>query len=68
MNRPTTDKAKRVAKEATLIGSVCGVPFYEHPVHGDESPLLYITKDGRVKLSDFWEMPTVDELPTDALY
>lgn len=68
MNKPTTDKAKRIAKEGTLIGSVCGVPFYEHPVYGDEVPLLYITKDGRAKLSDFYEVPTVDELPVDAMH
>lgn len=68
MNTPKTEKALKLAAMGTLIGSVCGVPFYEHPVHGDESPLLYITKDGRVKLSDFWELPTVEELPTDALF
>lgn len=68
MNRPVTDKAKRIAKEATLMGNVAGVPFYEHPVYGDESPLLYITKDGRVKLSDHYELPTYDELPHDAIY
>jgi hypothetical protein len=68
MNKPKTEKAKRLTSVATLIGSVCGVPFYEHPTLGDESPLLYITKDGRAKVSDFWEMPTVDELPADSLY
>lgn len=68
MNQPKTDKAKRVAEVATLIGTVAGVPFYEHPEHGDEAPLLYITRDGRVKLSDWWELPAYDELPTDALF
>jgi hypothetical protein len=68
MNKPTTDKAKRLASEATLIGVVCGVPFYESPTHGDESPLIYINKEGKAKLSDFWELPSYDELPCDAVY
>lgn len=68
MNTPKTDKAKHIAKTATFIGNVSGVPFYEHPTLGDESPLLYITKDGRVKVSDFWELPTYDELPVNAIY
>ena len=68
MNTPKTDKAKRLAKEATLVGMVCGVPFYEHPTLGDEAPLLYITKQGKAKVSDFWEMPSYDELPCDAVY
>lgn len=68
MNRPTTEKAIRLAKEATLIGTVCGVPFYEHPTLGDESPLLYINKEGKAKVSDHWELPSYDELPHDAVY
>jgi hypothetical protein len=72
MNKPTTDKAKKIASSATLIGVVAGVPFYESPAYGDESPLLYITKDGRVKISDYWELPDYDELmdfgPADAFY
>ena len=68
MNQPKTPKAQRVAREGTLIGIVCGVPFYEHPTLGEDAPLFYLTKDGRVKVSDFYELPTLDELPTDALY
>jgi hypothetical protein len=70
MNKPTTDKAKRVVSEGTFIGVVAGVPFYESPIYGDESPLLYITKDGRVKRSGFWDMPNLTEImecpPQDA--
>ncbi|GAB5503446.1 hypothetical protein [Pyruvatibacter sp.] len=50
-----------LAKNPTFIGAVAGYRFYEHPTLGDESPLVYI-KDGRVGLSDFWEVPTLDEL------
>jgi hypothetical protein len=67
MNEPTTDKAKKLAREATLIGVVSGVPFYENPAFGDEAPLLYINKEGKAKLSDFWELPSYDELPVDAV-
>lgn len=58
MNKPKTEKAKRLVTEATYIGAVDGVPFYEHPVYGDESPLLYINHEGKVKLSDHYELPT----------
>lgn len=68
MNIPTTDKAKRLVSQGTLIGTVCGVPFYESPTGGDEVPLLYINKAGAVKMSSFWELPSYDELPCDALY
>ena len=72
MNKPTSDKAKKITAKATLIGIVAGVPFYESPIYGDESPLLYITKDGRIKISDYWELPEYDELmdfgPSDAFY
>jgi hypothetical protein len=57
MNKPRTDKAIKLAQVATHIGTVCGVPFYEHPTLGDESPLLYITAAGSVGVSDFWELP-----------
>lgn len=67
MNRPTTDKAKHIAKEATLIAIINGVPFYEHPTLGDEVPLLYITKEGKVKRSEFYEVPELQDLPFDAL-
>lgn len=62
MNKPRTDKAIRLAREATLIGTVCGVPFYEHPLHGDESPLLYIDAQGKARVSDFWELPAIEEM------
>ena len=68
MNMPVTDKAKRLAIEATLIGTVCGVPFYESPTYGDEAPLLYINKAGQAKMSDFWELPSYDELPADSIF
>ena len=68
MNKPTTEKAIRLVAEATLIGTVCGVPFYESPKYGDEIPLLYINKAGQSKMSDFWELPSFDELPADALF
>lgn len=62
MRKPTTDKAKRLVKEGTLIGVVAGVPFYESPTMGDESPLLFIDKEGRAKISDFWELPYLEEV------
>lgn len=57
MNTPRTDKAIKLAQTGTHIGTVCGVPFYEHPALGDESPLLYITAAGTVAVSEYWELP-----------
>lgn len=72
MNIPKTDKALRLVKAATHIGTICGVPFYEHPTLGDESPLLYITADGRARVSDHWELPDPIEYaefgPVDAFH
>lgn len=69
-NQPKTEKAKALVAKATRVGVVCGVPFYEHPTLGDECPLLYITADGRVKVSDHWELPDpleyVETAPLDA--
>jgi hypothetical protein len=72
MNKPRTEKAKQLAKYGTYIGAICGVPFYEHPTLGDECPLLYITKNGKAKLSDWWELPDPIEFsecgPVDAFH
>lgn len=62
MNKPTTDKARAfLAKGPTLLGRVHGVDLYEHPTLGDESPLIAITIDGRVKMTEHWEVPSHDE-------
>ncbi|UYA99004.1 hypothetical protein P9A54_gp19 [Xanthomonas phage vB_Xar_IVIA-DoCa10] len=50
MNKPTTEKAIAfLAKNPTYFGTVAGVDLYEHPTLGDESPIMAITADGRVK-------------------
>ena len=72
MNKPRTDKAKRLAAEGTYLGTVAGVPFYEHPTLGDESPLLFIDAEGKARLSDFWELPELSEFvelaPANAIH
>jgi hypothetical protein len=60
MNKPVTTKARTLAATATLIGTVNGIPFYESPTMGDESPLLMINEEGKVKRTSFWELPTLD--------
>lgn len=62
-NKPTTDNAiKFLAKNPTFLGRVNGVDLYESPTMGDESPLIAITSDGRVKRTEHWEVPA----PCDA--
>ena len=67
MNKPFTAKARAfIAKNPTFIGSVNGVDLYEHPEHGDESPLVAITPSGRVRPTDCWELP--DALSEEGRY
>lgn len=61
-NQAKTEKAiKFLSKNPTLIGVVHGVDLYEHPSFGDEAPLFAITKDGRVKETEYWELPDAME-------
>ena len=58
-----SDKAKTfLATKPYCVGAVAAHKFYEHPTRGDESPLLVIGPDGKLKLSDHWELPSVEEL------
>ena len=58
-----SDKAKAfLAKNPERIGAIAGHTFYEHPIYGDESPLMVITPEGKIKRSEFWELPTLEEL------
>jgi hypothetical protein len=58
-NEPSTDKAtKFLAKQPTYIGTVNGVDLYEHPEYGDESCLMAITADGKLKRTMNWELPS----------
>lgn len=47
---------------ATLIGTVSGIRFYEHPYLGDEAPLIAVLPDGTMGDTDFWELPSIDEV------
>lgn len=63
MQKNLSDKAKAfLASKPYYIGTVAGHTFYEHPTYGDESPLVVIGLDGKVKVSDFWEMPAREDL------
>ena len=57
MKTLTTNSRKFLALKPTLIATVAGNRFYEHPILGDEAPLTVITSDGRKKSTDFWEAP-----------
>ena len=64
MNKPFTAKARAfIAKNPTFIGRVNGVDLYEHPTNGDESPLVAVTATGRLRPTDYWELP--DELTAE---
>lgn len=62
MNTKLYPKAKEfLAAKPTLICTVAGVRFYEHPVYGDEYPLVAIV-GGKKKTTSFLEVPTLDEV------
>lgn len=53
-----SDKAKAfLAKSPTHIGTVSGRAYYEHPTLGDESPLIEITPEGKVRVSEWYDLP-----------
>jgi hypothetical protein len=45
----------------TRIGEVGLWVFYEHPTRGDEAPLI-AERAGWLYYTDWWELPTEDEL------
>jgi hypothetical protein len=58
-----SDKARAfLAKNPTLIGRVLDHSFYEDPQHGDEAPMIMITPEGKLKRTEFWDLPSAEEL------
>lgn len=60
------NKDKFLATNPTKIGTVFSdkgqrVDFFEHPFHGDESPLVAIIGD-QCGLTGFWDLPEKEEL------
>ena len=53
--------ARITALNPTHIGTVAGIRFFEHPTKGDESPMI-VKSNGIWHLTDFWDMPTLEEL------
>jgi hypothetical protein len=45
-----------------FIGIVRWIRFYEHPLLGDEAPLIGVCPDGSRLDYDFWDLPTELEL------
>ena len=43
-----------LALNPTLVATCKGVNFYEHPIRGDERPLMAIV-DGKVITTDAWD-------------
>lgn len=62
MNKPTTVAAEKfLNRNPTFIGTVNGTDLYEHPIYGDENPLIAITADGRCLSTGNWELPSAEE-------
>ena len=53
---------KFLSKDPTHIGTVGEFDFFEHPTQGDEAPLMVIGPDGKVRRSDWYDLPTVEDL------
>lgn len=52
---------EKVLAHATLIGTVEGVMFYEHPVYGDEAGMLAIYRNKMVA-TDWFDLPEPDDM------
>ena len=48
-------------QHGALIGTTCGIRFYEHPIYGDEAPLVVMVSGVMVE-TDFWEVPDAEDL------
>ena len=58
---PMSTKAKQFLKlRPAIIARFPEATFYEHPIRGDEHPLVAII-DGKVSTSDFWDVPDSEE-------
>lgn len=58
-----SDAAQRyMDRNPTKIGVVAGIPFYEDIAFGDEKPLLYISREGKLGRSPWYELPEFDEV------
>jgi len=49
--------AKVLAANPTLIGTVLGIRFYEHPSLGDETGLIVIDLNGVAYQTDWYDLP-----------
>lgn len=45
---------------ATEVGRHSGFIFYEHPIYGDEAPVLAVTEDSDPDLGDVWNTQDFD--------
>lgn len=54
-------KATVMKDNPVLIGVVAGIRFYEHPIFGDEYPLIAVIKE-KCGLTNFWEIPSLEQL------
>lgn len=51
-----------MANKPTLLGRVGPFTFYEDPIHGDEENLWAKTPEDELYLTEFRELPTLDEI------
>ena len=57
-----SDKAKAfLAKKPVVLGVSGDTTFYECPTLGEESPMLFIDQEGKLRRSEFWDMDSVME-------
>ena len=54
-------KEKFMGKNPTLVGSVAGVSFYEHPIYGDDVALIAV-KGEKCGYSHWYDLPTLEEI------
>ncbi len=55
------NKGHLMAMDPTLVGEVGPYKFYEHPIWGDEAPLIAVGNN-ECGLTDYFDLPTLEEL------
>lgn len=53
---------KVLSRNPTLIGTVLGIRFYEHPTLGDEAGLIAIDLSGQAYQTDWYDLPQDSDL------
>lgn len=68
MKNLTENAKKFLSKNPTLLGCYNAYRFYECPIHGDESDIKVITREGKYKRTGCYDMDAVIDAVNNGHY